>query len=250
MITLVEVPKWQTPKVFTDRARLKYGPTDKMNWVQKMDYLALQKARDVRARDPEMTGLSNTYNEAFYINSADFSTVSNVSAETSLLGGLNTQPLIPAGWWLQQGAQLRSIGVLARGVLNTTSTPTLTFQVRAGTTAGSTFLSGTSLGVSPAITLGSGVSNKWWQLQMELTCRVAGIGTGNATLSGAGIVTSPSGFASPFMYPLEPTTPDTATWTASIDTSITQYLNLSVTFSTASASNSIVCKQLIAYAFG
>lgn len=233
-----------------DRAKLKVSPTDRLSLLERYDYLAVQEANRVRDRDATMTGLTNTYSEAFYINNADASAVATTASEASLLTGLNNQPVIPANWWLQQGAQLRTIEVIARGVMGTTSTPTLIFQARLGATSGATFLSGTSVGVSAAISCASGVSNKWWELRLLLTCRVSGIGTANATLSGAGVVTSPGGFASPFIYPLEPSTPDTATWTSTLDNSVTQYLNLSVTWGTSSASNTIQLKQLIAMAHG
>ncbi len=80
-----------------------------------------------------------------------------------------------------------------------------------------------------------------------MTCRTVGTGTGNSTLSGAGYVQSPGGFASPFVYPLEPTTPDTATWTQTFDNSLTYFINLSVTWSASSASNTITCKALRMY---
>ncbi len=56
-----------------------------------------------------------------------------------------------------------------------------------------------------------------------------------------------TGFASPFTYAIEPTTPDTATWTAVIDASLTYYLNVSVTWGTSSSSNTITLKQLLLY---
>lgn len=243
---------WPTtiPRHFTPRVGLMESPLARCPMVERYDKLCEHVAHKRRFLDPQMTGLTNTYNEQFFINKADFTAYSTSTSEASLISGLNVQPVIPANYFLFQGASLRGIRIEAQGVLSTTSTPTIIFQVRTGTTSGATFLSGASVGVSAAITTASGVTNKWWRLQLDLICTVTGIGTGNATLAGAGYVASPGGFASPFVYALEPTTPDTATWTSVFDASVSQYLNLSATWSASSSSNTITCKQLIVSALG
>lgn len=253
MKTMMQTPPWprQIPRIFSDRVRLERSPIADVPIHRRADWLAEHAAYRRRFHDAEATGLTNTYNEAFFVNEGDFTALASSSSEGSLItNSTSKQPFIPANWFMQQAGQYRGIRIEAQGVFGTTSTPTLTFQVRLGETAGTTFLSGTSLGVSAAITTGSGVSNKWWRLQLDLICTVRGIGTGNATLAGAGYVMSPGGFASPFIYPLEPTTPDTATWTATFNAGVTQYINLSATWSASSASNTITCKQLVCTAFG
>lgn len=139
----------------------------------------------------------------------------------------------------------RAIEIYASGILGTTGTPTITFQARLGTTSGSSYLSGTSVGASAAITTSSGVSNKMWELYLRLTARTLGIGTGNTTLSGNGWVYSPGGFASPFKYAMTPGGGESATWTSTVDMSLTQYLNLSITWSASSASNTATLKELV-----
>lgn len=190
-----------------------------------------------------MAGLSRNYCECDFANRADYSAFNTSNAEGSLLAGVNLQPFIPA-LFLAKNDVPKAFRIEAMGILGTTSTPTLIFQLRLGTTLGSSYLSGTSLGVSAAITTQSGVSNKWWRLAHDFTCTIPGLGSTNCTLSGSGKVESPGGFATPFVYPLEPTTPDTATWTCTIDGSLTQYLQLSATWSASSASNTITCKSL------
>ncbi len=193
-----------------------------------------------------MSATTGTWTECVWNNRADFAAVNTFTSEQSILGaGPNDQPVFPALFFLGKQGVGRVVTILARGVMGTTSTPTLIFQFRLGITSGIAFLSGTSIGVSPTITTGSGVSNVYWEARLDLTCYTAGIGTGNTTLSGAGYVMSPKGFASPFFYALEPTTPDTATWTCTIDNSVTQYLNLSATWGSSSSSNTITVKQLI-----
>jgi hypothetical protein len=190
------------------------------------------------------SGTTGTWTECMFNNGADYSAFNTSASEGSLLGGVNDQPVIPALFFFNRQGKQRGISLLARGVLSTTSTPTIIFQWRLGTTLGSSFLSGTSVGVSPTITTSSGVTNKWWESRLDLTCYTPGLGSGNTTLSGSGYVASPGGFASPFQYALEPTTPDTATWTATIDASLTYYVNLSVTWGTSSSSNTITLKTL------
>lgn len=182
--------------------------------------------------------------ELNFSNTSEYSAFASSASEGSLLAGYNEQPVIPALYFDGNRGFGRCIRMRAAGVLSNTGTPTIIFQLRLGTTSGSSFLSGTSIGVSAAITTASGITNKWWELEANLTCRVPGIGTTNTTVGVDGRVMSPGAFVSPFVYPLEPTTPDTATWTATFDNSLTQYLNLSVTWSASSSSNTITCKQL------
>jgi hypothetical protein len=221
-----------------------------MNWKTRAGidqlYLAEARRQHRRAHAIRNSFLSGTVSEVIFQTVADYSAIASFTTETSLLSGAR-QPSFPAGFFDNQNKPGKGIRIVAKGVLGTTSTPTYTFQVRLGTTSGITFITGTSVGVSAAITTQSGVTNVYWELAMDIICTVPGIGTGNCTLSGAGLVSSPAGFASPFVYPLEPTTPNTATWTSTIDDSLTQYLNLSVTSSANSASNTLTMKQLIVY---
>lgn len=186
------------------------------------------------------------WSELLFANMADGTAFNNSAAEGSLLTGINDQPVLPAFLFESQKGYGKTLTIKAEGVLGTTSTPTIVFQVRLGTTAGAAFLSGTSVGVSAAITTTSTVTNVWWGLELDLTVRTPGIGTGNATLSGAGKVWSPAGFATPFVYPLEPTTPNTATWTATLDGGLNQYLNISTTWGTQNSLNTITLKKLMA----
>lgn len=179
-----------------------------------------------------------------YSTNADFSAVASTASESSLLSGQNLQPYIPPNFFDTQTGIGRRLRLRAAGVFSNTGTPTLIFQVRSSTTVGATTLSGASLGVSAAITTSSGVTNALWSLWLEIACKTSGQGTNNTTLTCHGGVFSPTGFASPFYYSLEPTTPPTATWTATIDSTLEQFLNLSVTWSASSGSNTITCKDL------
>lgn len=236
------------PLRYTPRARLTGAPI--LSTAEYLDLLALAESRRVhdRAHTNVCSGFTQTYMECVYSNRTDFTAYASSAVEGSLLsGGGNTQPVFPAFSLTGKDAFGKLIVVKASGVLGTTGTPTYTWQVRLGTTQGSSFLSGTSVGVSAAITTASGVTNKYWELELRLVVNTPGMGTGNCTLSGAGYIESPGGFASPFTYALEPTTPDTATWTSTVDGGLAQYLNLSVTSSASSSSNAVTCKQLLVY---
>lgn len=243
MLLKVRRPAWPAgfPRRRYDIGRPRYQ-LHEHDWL---DQRSIATARALRDNELRLSGTTGTWAEVAFVNTADYTAMSNQSAETSLLSGVNEQPVLPALFFFNKQGRHRVIDIIARGVLGTTSTPTITFQWRLGTTSGPTFLSGASIGVSAAITTSSGVTNKWWESRLTLQCNTTGIGSGNSTLSGAGYVSSPGGFASPFVYALEPTTPDTATWTATFDNSVTQYVNLSATWSAASASNTITCKQLL-----
>lgn len=184
------------------------------------------------------------YSQCLFQNRAAHTAVASTSSEASLLAGTNNLPFIPRHYFDPTHGLGKGISLFASGVFSNTGTPTQIFQVRISTTGGSSTLSGTSLGVSAAITTGSGVTDVRWDLEMHWRLSVSGQGTGNSTLDGSGWVASPAGFASPFRYDLEATTPPTATWTTVFDNSLDQFINLSMTWSANSASNTITCKYL------
>lgn len=178
---------------------------------------------------------------------ADFTAVANTTAESDMLtGGGAFRPTFPA-LTFDKNEKGKRYRFEANGVFGNTGTPTQIFTLSLGTST--TWASAdTNIGVTAAITGQSGVSNKWWHLWAEIVCRQPGFGSNNLTLMCYGQVTSMSGFASPFTYPIEPTTPDTATWTiASLDSAVTYYLGLSMTWSAASASNTITVKDAALY---
>lgn len=183
------------------------------------------------------------YASLLFSSIADHTALSNFTSEASLLAGTNQWPAFPALWFDGAAAVGKGFELDAMGVLGTTGTPTFTFTVRLGPALD---LTGTAIAVSAAITGASGVTNKWWRLFLRAILRTPGQGAGNSTFSVAGFVESPGGFASPFAYALEPTTPDTATWTvAPIDSKVQNYLSLSVACGTANASNAIRCKDCV-----
>jgi len=175
-------------------------------------------------------------------NVSDCTTLSSFTSEASLLAGPNLQPFLKAFYFAGAKARGRKVRFTARGVLSSTGTPTYLFKARLGTTAGDSYLAGTVIGTTAALTTGSGVSNEQWELLLDVTCRTPGIGTGAATLCVSGWLSSP-GLAAPYRYAVQPSTPPQATWTVTIDAGLTQYLNLTATCSASNASNAITCKE-------
>lgn len=231
-------------KVFTPRAcvvNARNAPRTANEWAILRARLLQQRFNSIRC-GPEI-GWAQT----IYSNDADFTAVASTNVEASLItpvsGNSKKQPKTPADFFdfSTVGRWLRMEG---QGVFSTTATPTLIFNFRMGTS--STWASSdTAVGVTAAITTASGISNKYFKFVFDLFCTIPGDGTNGMTVVGCGEVRSPSGFATPFEYPIEPTTPDTATWTvATLDGGLTYFFRPSVTWSASSSSNTITLKRL------
>jgi hypothetical protein len=150
-------------------------------------------------------------------------TVANTASETVI--ALMTIPAADA----VAGAVYR---IKAWGVASVTGTPTLTLRSRLGGVAG------TALGSSGARTASSGVSNRAWQVTVDLTCLTTGAsGTWFAsqiTFEAVTLAASPP-FASPGLI-LDGTSAVT------VDTTVSEDLVVTATWGTASASNTLTCR--------
>lgn len=186
------------------------------------------------------------WGQLVYANRQAHTELNTFTGEASLIQAAANfdQPVFPAGTFVSHRAVGKSFLINACGYINSTSTPTFQWQFRLGTTTGSAYLSGTSIGITAAATTGSGVTYQRWEAVMRITCYIGGIGTGLATLNCDGEVRCP-GLASPFIYPLEPTAPPmTPPWTAVIDGALPYYLNLSAVCGTSNSANKIGCTRL------
>lgn len=191
-----------------------------------------------------MSFLTGTNTELIYASTAAFPAKNTFTSEVTINANSPTvvQAHIPPDFWLPTNNQPgRGIRIVARGILSSTTTPTYTFTVRTGTAANTT--SAIILGTA-ALTTGSTVTNQYWELQGDVVLTtIAAAGT-NSTVQGIGYVLSPGlattinpaygGAASPGTV-------------ATVDTSITNYINLNVTCSASSASNSITVNQLLVF---
>src|SRR5260370_740492 len=136
--------------------------TLRINSAQYIDRLALQAARDLREDNPRLSGTTGTWAELMFVNGGDFTAVNTTAVEATLLSGINEQPTIPSNFFFNKQGLRRGIILEAQGVLGTTSTQALIFQVRMSSTVASATLSGATLGVPDAIPTASGVSNRGW----------------------------------------------------------------------------------------
>lgn len=158
--------------------------------------------------------------------------------------GMGVQCHLPPDFWAPNPTSVgKGIRIVARGILSSTGTPTYTFTVRGGS-AGST--SAAILLGSAALTTGSGVSNQIWELQGDVLLVSQGAAGANSTARGTGTIVSP-GLASPYIYGVGAGASLTTPTVATLDTSITNYLNFNVTCSASSASNTITLQQLFVY---
>lgn len=150
-------------------------------------------------------------------------TVANTASETVV-----ATLTIPAGDAVV-GAVYR---IKAWGTASVTGTPTLTLRSRLGGVAGA------ALGSSGARTASSGVTNRSWQVTVDLTCLTTG-GSGTwfasqITYEAVSLAASPP-FASPGLI-LDGTTSVTA------DSTVSEDFVLTATWSAASTSNTLTCR--------
>ena len=151
--------------------------------------------------------------------------------------------IIPAGFFLNNGATGKKIRWRVHGLLGTTSTPTFTFTLRLLTST-TWSAAGIVLGASNAITGASGVTLASWFADISLTMRNVNIG-GASVVYTAGEFRSPTAFGSPFggTLPASNVTGQVST----IDNSATYYAFLSCACSASSSSNLINIQQLDVY---
>ena len=132
---------------------------------------------------------------------------------------------LPANF-LQVGSWLR---FRAFGVISTTATPTIILGIYYGAVAG------TALGATAAFTLGSGITNCPWHLELDTVIRTTG-STGTAMSHGnAYFGTAVTAIAD--AVPI----PSTALATVTIDTTAAKVLSVGATWSANSASNTMTC---------
>jgi hypothetical protein len=138
-------------------------------------------------------------------------TVANTVAETTVIGTVSGpgKTLIANRFTVGKNFKGRF-----RGRYSTTGTPTLQLKVKLGSTV---------ILDTGAIVLGSGVTNKYFELEFDVTCRTTGV-TGTVFAEGKAIFDTV-------------VVPIVNTAAATIDTTIPQVVDVTATWGTASASN-------------
>lgn len=190
---------------------------------------------------------SNFWFEPVFANKADSVSVNTVAVDTAFLSQATSgQPWFRGGFFSDTSQAGKIAIVKAKGVMQTTATPTFTWKVSIST---SQFTIGTTIGLSTGIvTAATAAAGTYWEMEFFILLTTPGIGAGGATITSGGSIISPGGFASPFMYGMTATAPPTSTWTTTLDGSVSQYLMISLNPGTSNASNNAQIKQLLVMA--
>lgn len=191
-----------------------------------------------------MSFLTGTNVELIYastgVSAAKASWTTEVTCNDTATMGV--QAHLPPDFFLPSPGQIgRGIRIVARGILSSTGTPTYTFTIRAG--AAGAINTAILLGTA-ALTTGSGVTNQIWEMQGDVVLTTIGAAGTNSTVRGVGTFISP-GTANK----IDPAygggaSPGTV---ATLDTTITNYINFNIACSASSASNTVTIQQLLVF---
>ena len=192
-----------------------------------------------------MSFITGTNVELIYANTTSGTAKASFTTEVAINDTAGMGPIahLPPDFWVANNNGLgRVVHITARGILSSTATPTYTFTVRLG--AAGSITAAIVLG-SVAVTTGSGVTNQLFTIDGDIVMRTIGAAGANSTVQGIGWFESP-GIASPFGTAMfgGAASPGTV---ATVDTSITNYINFDVTCSASAAGNSIQLLQLLVF---
>jgi len=195
-----------------------------------------------------MSFLTGTNTELVYssLNAGTAKTTFTSEVQINDTAGMGVQCHLPPDFWLANNGQPgRTIRIVARGIVSSTATPTYTFTIRSGAAGNTT--SAILLG-SAALTTASGAANAFWELQGDVVLTAIGAAGTNSTvrgigyiISGSGGFTTNAGINAVYGGAASPGT------VATVDTSITNYINFNVACSASSVSNSITLQQLLVF---
>lgn len=169
-------------------------------------------------------------------------TAANAAATTAQsliaqVSGNFQQPSIPAGFF-QVGKTGQTISGRFTGIVTGQATAT-TMTLILGYASAAQSVAGTTLITGPALTVTS-LSNAGWEFDFEILCRGTGQGTSaNSTV----LLTTGTCSAGTVQGVATPTT------VSAVDATAVNWLYATVTFSTASATNSAQLQKVTAYAF-
>lgn len=151
--------------------------------------------------------------------------VANTAAETNFASNWN----MPADYCTQG----RTIRWTAQGTYSTTGTPSLTLRLKGGTT---------TLAATPAVTTGSGVTDREWRIEGQTICNAA---------PAAAAATETQGFADIFAAATAATSAEMVnTATTNLATNGALTLQISAQWGAADPANTITLRQFIVEAIG
>lgn len=191
-----------------------------------------------------MSFQTGTVTEVLYASIASGATLSSFTTEAQLntTATMGTQVHLPPDFWLPNQSQVgRGIRVVARGVLSTAGTaPTYTFNVRGGTsgnTSSAPILAGTA-----ANTFAASLSSVPWEFEVDIILSAIAAAGANSTVKAMGMLSVGGLTGSGWAIWGGAASPGTV---ATLDTSITNYLNFNVACGTSNASNSVTLHTLL-----
>lgn len=195
-----------------------------------------------------MSFITGTNVELIYASTAQGTAKASFTSEFASLNdvaGMGAMAHLPPDFWQTNpsGAVGRGIHISARGIVSSTATPTYTWTIRLGaqaSTAGPIVLGGS------AWTTGSGIASLGWFIEGDVILTTLGAAGANSTIRGVGChlcggITTNAGINILYGGASNPGT------VATVDTSITNYINVNITCSASSASNTIQLHQLLVY---
>lgn len=192
-----------------------------------------------------MSFLTGTNVELIYANTTAGTAKASFTSEVAIndTTGMGVACHLPPDFFMPNPTAVgKGLKIIARGILSSTGTPTYTWTIRSGTAGNTT--AAILLG-SAALTTGSGVTNQPWELEGDVYLVSQGAAGANSSVRGTGMLISP-GLATTINgvgANASLTTPVATTF----DCSITNFLNVNVTCSASSASNSIQLQSLQVY---
>lgn len=193
-----------------------------------------------------MSFQTGSVTELLYASTASGATLSTFTTEAQLntTATMGVQAHLPPDFWLPNQNQVgRGIRIVARGVLSTTGTgPTYQFNLRGGTSgnvSSAPILAGTA-----ANAVAASLSSVPWEFEADLVLSAMGAAGANSTLKSMGILSVGGSTGSAWSIWGGGTSPGTV---ATLDTSVTNYLNLTVACGTSNASNSVTLHQFLVF---
>lgn len=193
-----------------------------------------------------MSFQTGTVTELIYASTAVGATQASFTTEAQLntAGTMGVQCHLPPDFWLPNQTQAgRGIRIVARGVLGTFSTaPAYTLTVRGG--AAGNVTTGPIIVGTPAITPAVSLSSVYWELQADCILTAIGAAGGNSTVRSVGSFVVGGIAASAWPAWGGGASPGTV---ATVDTSVTNYLNVNVACGTSNASNAVTLNQLLVF---
>jgi hypothetical protein len=190
--------------------------------------------------------ITGTSEELIYANIAAGTAKNTFTTEIGIndVAGMGAVAHIPPDFWTPSNTIGKAIKITAAGIVSSTATPTFTFTTRLGTQGNITaaIVAGTA-----ALTTASGAANAPWRCEAIIVLTIVGAAGANSTVRGVGMHSAGSnGFTTNagtnfWNAGASATAPTVAT----VDTSITNYINFNVACSASSASNGVTLLQLL-----